>query len=104
MRAAIDSKRSGGTRTATASCTSASKKERFGCRRFIALGFVKELNKIDHTVSAMPEHVRTGERKRLAVPMLDAFKTWLDAQALVVLPKAPIAEAIGYVRNQQRCR
>jgi transposase len=25
---------------------------------------------------------------------------WLDAEALVVLPKAPIADAIGYVRNQ----
>ncbi len=32
--------------------------------------------------------------------MLDAFKVWLDAEALVVLPKAPIADAIGYARNQ----
>ncbi len=69
-------------------------------RALVALGFVKELYKIDHVVSAMPEHVRTDERARLAVPVLDAFKTWLDAQALLVLPKAPISEAIGYVRNQ----
>lgn len=69
-------------------------------RALVALGFVKELYKVDDAVSAMPERLRTTERARLATPLLDAFKTWLDAQALLVLPKAPIALAIGYVRNQ----
>jgi Transposase IS66 family len=32
--------------------------------------------------------------------VLAGFKAWLDAEALVVLPKAPIADAIGYTRNQ----
>jgi transposase len=48
----------------------------------------------------MPPSRRTAERARLCVPVLDAFKLWLDAEALVVLPKAPIADAIGYARNQ----
>jgi len=48
----------------------------------------------------MPPSRRTAERQRLTAPVLDAFKAWLDAQDLVVLPKAPIADAIGYTRNQ----
>jgi transposase len=40
------------------------------------------------------------ERRRLALPVLEGFKAWLDIESLEVLPKAPIADAFGYVRNQ----
>jgi hypothetical protein len=50
--------------------------------------------------SRAPPSRRTEERRRLAAPILDAFKAWLDAEALLVLPRAPIADAIGYARNQ----
>ncbi len=69
-------------------------------RALIGLGFIKKLYEADRVVMKMPPVRRTDERHRLCTPVLDAFKQWLDAEALVVLPKAPIADAIGYVRNQ----
>lgn len=69
-------------------------------RALIALGFIKKLYEVDRVVMKLPPVRRTPERQRLCAPVLNAFKTWLDAEALVVLPKAPIAEAIGYARNQ----
>jgi transposase len=69
-------------------------------RALIGLGFIKKLYEADRVVMKMPPVRRTAERHRLCTPILDAFKQWLDAEALVVLPKAPIADAIGYVRNQ----
>src|SRR6202007_1320958 len=35
-------------------------------------------------------------------PILDGFKAWLDREDLAVFPQSPIAEAIGYARNQWR--
>jgi transposase len=69
-------------------------------RALIGLGFIKKLYEADRVVMKLPPSRRTAERQRLCAPMVDAFKVWLDAEALVVLPKAPIADAIGYVRNQ----
>jgi transposase len=69
-------------------------------RALVGLGFIKKLYEADRVVMKLPPSRRTAERQRLGAPVLDAFKTWLDAEALVVLPKAPIADAIGYARNQ----
>lgn len=69
-------------------------------RALVALGFIKKLYEADDVVAKLPPSRRTDERRRLSTPILDGFKAWLDAEALVVLPKAPIAEAIGYARNQ----
>ncbi|MDB5311550.1 MAG: Transposase family protein [Gemmataceae bacterium] len=43
--------------------------------------------------------LRWKMRQEQTRPKIDAFKTWLDAQALLVLPKSPIAQAINYARN-----
>jgi transposase len=69
-------------------------------RALVGLGFIKKLYEADRVAQKMPPSRRTTERQRLAVPVLEAFKAWLDAEALVVLPKAPIADAIGHARNQ----
>jgi transposase len=69
-------------------------------RALIGLGFIKKLYEADRVASRAPPIRRTEDRRRLAEPELAGFKAWLDAQALVVLPKAPIADAIGYTRNQ----
>jgi transposase len=69
-------------------------------RALIGLGFIKKLYEADRVVMKLPPSRRTAERQRLSRPALDALKVWLDAEALVVLPKSPIADAIGYVRNQ----
>ena len=34
------------------------------------------------------------------MPLLKSFGEWLDKQAAAVLPKSPLAEAVGYARNQ----
>jgi transposase len=34
------------------------------------------------------------------VPLLKSFGEWLDKQAAAVLPKSPLAEAVGYAQNQ----
>jgi len=67
-----------------------------------ALGFIGQLYAIDAEFKKkqLPPAQRTAERRRLAAPVLDAFRTWLDVEALVVLPKSPIGQAIGYARNQ----
>ena len=69
-------------------------------RALIGLGFIKKLYEADRVASRAPPSRRTQERRRHAEPVLEGFKSWLDAEALVVLPKAPIADAIGYTRNQ----
>jgi transposase len=45
-------------------------------------------------------HVYRHElRSKRSRPILDAIRTWLDAQQPGVLPKSPIGEAIGYALN-----
>jgi len=39
-------------------------------------------------------------RAERAAPLLDQIKTWLDAEADIVLPRSPMAAAIMYARNQ----
>ncbi len=69
-------------------------------RAMIAIGFIQKLYDIDRATQKLAPGQRTLERSARAGPVLDIFRQWLDREALVVLPKAPIAEAIGYVRNQ----
>ena len=38
-------------------------------------------------------------RQDLAVPILKAFREWIDKAYQEVLPKSPLAEALGYARN-----
>ncbi len=39
-------------------------------------------------------------RQKHSVPVRDAFKTWLDTQAPLALPKSLLGRVIGYARNQ----
>ena len=43
--------------------------------------------------------IRLRVRQERAVPVLESFETWLDAQKPEVLPKSPMGGAIGYVQN-----
>src|SRR5439155_58293 len=45
------------------------------------------------------EEPRRQMRQDLAVPILEKFRAWLDAQRAEVLPKSPLGEAIGYALN-----
>ena len=46
------------------------------------------------------EALRGRLRQEKAIPLLKSFGEWLDNQAKLLLPKSPLAEAIGYARNQ----
>jgi hypothetical protein len=61
-----------------------------------ALRFYKALFKIEREIATRTDEERYRERQQRAVPILDAFKAWLDVQAQAVLPKSGLGEAIGY--------
>jgi transposase len=45
--------------------------------------------------------IRLRARQEKAVPVWDAFEAWLEAERPGVLPKSPLAGAMGYMRNNQ---
>jgi transposase len=69
-------------------------------RAMAALGFIHQLFAIDKATKDLPPSRRTEQRSSRAQPVLDAFRAWLDREELLVLPRSPIAGAIGYARNQ----
>jgi transposase len=83
-------------------------------RAAAALAFYRELYAIEKAIreeiaKTVPEDepdesvraaIRLRIRQERAVPVLDRFREWLEAQRPDVLPKSPISGAIGYVQNQ----
>ncbi|WP_257792741.1 MULTISPECIES: IS66 family transposase [Sorangium] len=69
-------------------------------RATTAIGFIHQLYTIDKATKELPPSRRTEQRRKAAEPVLDAFRGWLQAQDLLVLPKSPIAIAVGYALNQ----
>jgi transposase len=77
---------------------------------FYALGIIRQLYKVEKEARTQaqqerltrPEYeaLRGRLRQEKSVPLLKTFGEWLDNQAKLLLPKSPLAEAIGYARNQ----
>jgi transposase len=44
--------------------------------------------------------LRLRLRQEKSIPILKSFGEWLEKQAAALLPKSPLAEAVGYARNQ----
>jgi transposase len=65
-----------------------------------ALAFIKQLFALEEQAKSMSAEERCRHRKEHAVPVLDSFKAWLDKTAYGVLPKSPLATAIGYTLRQ----
>ncbi len=64
------------------------------------LDFCNRLFSIERSLKSVdPEH-RKAERARRSVPVLDAFKAWLDDQAARAVPKSAFGQAVTYCRNQ----
>jgi hypothetical protein len=61
-----------------------------------AVKFFKALFRIERQIDHLPDDERHAQRQRCSVPILKDFKTWLDVQALAVLPKSALGEAVGY--------
>jgi transposase len=80
-------------------------------RAAAALAYYRQLYAIERAIKAeiakLPPDaseparaaIRLRVRQERAVPVLESFKTWLDAQKPDVLPKSPMGAAIGYVQN-----
>jgi transposase len=64
-----------------------------------ALAYYRQLYELERQGKDFSDAQRLQMRQDLAVPILGQFRTWLEAQRRDVLPKSPMAEAIGYALN-----
>jgi transposase len=71
-----------------------------GARAAAMLKMVQDLYKVEHEAQAMSDDARRALRQEKAVPMLEKIKAWLDKEKDLVLPRSPMAAAIGYTLNQ----
>ena len=77
-----------------------------GGRPLQALAFFKSLYQIEALAQGqLPERQTRADytyrlRQEHSLPLLKAFKTWLDEQATKALPESLIGKAISYTRNQ----
>jgi transposase len=80
-------------------------------RSAAALAYYRQLYAIERDIKAeiakLPPNadkpacaaIRLQARQERAVPILESFEKWLDAQKPDVLPKSPLGAAIGYLQN-----
>ncbi len=69
-------------------------------RALLALGFIRELYRVEADAKDLGADARRALRQERAKPVLERIKPWLDEQADLVLPKSPIGEAVSYARGQ----
>lgn len=69
-------------------------------RSLAALSFVHQMYEVERVAKEMTRDSRARLRQERSRPILEAFKGWLQAQALQVLPKSPLGEAIHYALAQ----
>lgn len=65
-----------------------------------ALAFIARLYEVERSAKEMSAQDRQALRQAHAVPVLASFKSWLDAQAMLVLPKSAMGEALTYALRQ----
>jgi hypothetical protein len=65
-----------------------------------ALSYVARLYQIEHELSGATHEQRRTVRQEHALPILVAFRQWIDEQFGDLLPKSPIAQACTYTVNQ----
>jgi transposase len=71
-----------------------------GKRSAQMLAMVGGLYEVERQAKDLDESERLELRQRQSVPALDRIKEWLDDEGRVVLPRSPMAGAIGYALNQ----
>src|SRR5262249_62136284 len=59
----------------------------------------RQLYELERRAKDFSDVQRLQMRQDLAVPILNQFHQWLEAQRPQVLPKSPMAEALGYALN-----
>jgi transposase len=66
-----------------------------------ALAYYRQLYELERSARDLDfsDTQRLQMRQDLSVPILETFHEWLEVQRREVLPKSPLAEAIGYALN-----
>jgi hypothetical protein len=64
-----------------------------------ALAYFRQLYELERAAKDFTDAQRLQMRQELAVPILEQFHQWLEAQRPEVQPKSPMGEAIGYALN-----
>jgi transposase len=64
-----------------------------------ALAYYRQLYELERKAKDFSDTQRLQMRRELAVPILNKFQEWQEKQRQEVLPKSPMAEALGYTRN-----
>ena len=67
---------------------------------FTAIVFVRQLYQIENLAKDFSADQRRDFRQKHSVPVLNAFKQWLDEQEQLVRPKSLLGDAIGYALRQ----
>jgi transposase len=65
-----------------------------------ALAHIRRLYEVERRAKEIDSDTRLSLRQRESVPVLRAFKDWLDARRASALPKSPLGAAITYATNQ----
>jgi transposase len=69
-------------------------------RSAAALGWYRELYAVEVEIKERNIEERYRVRQERSLPLLSAFRQWLDEQRVVVLPKSPLGQAVQYALNQ----
>jgi transposase len=64
-----------------------------------ALAYYRQLYALERGAKDFSDRQRLQMRQDLSLPILEQLHTWLEAQRPAVLPKSPMAEALGYALN-----
>jgi transposase len=64
-----------------------------------ALAYYGQLYELERQAKDFSDTQRLQMRQDLSVPILNQFHQWLTEQRQEVLPKSPLAEALGYAHN-----
>lgn len=64
------------------------------------LAMVGQLYQIERESKELSDALRLAVRQERSVPILKKIKSWLDREQQIVLPRSPMATAIGYAQNQ----
>jgi transposase len=64
-----------------------------------ALAYYGQLYELERQAKDFSESQRLQMRRDLSLPILEKFRSWIDKEYPEVLPKSPMAEALGYARN-----
>jgi transposase len=64
-----------------------------------ALAYYRQLYELERQAKDFSESQRLQMRQDLSVPILEKFHPWIEKEYREVLPKSPMAEALGYALN-----